>query len=114
MSKSMRNITKTALSFDDGGAAIHLVDTIWYQGSLWLVAGWLENTELGLRKPSRIVRPLRLEFQPNPKPAPGAPTYSISGPVSKAVYEGRDPQPQKRGYAVVDAPEIYFPLKTLH
>ena len=110
----MREITKTALFFDEGGAAIHLVDTIWYRGFLWLVAGWLENKELRLQKPSRLVRPLRLQFQPNPKPEPGPPNYSISGPVSKAVYEGRDQQPEKRGYAVIDAPEIHFPIETLH
>jgi hypothetical protein len=75
----MPHIVKTTLSFDEGGPNIQLVDTIEHKGRLWLVGGWLEDRELGVQKPVRLVRPLKLRFQPNPMPE--GPPYSISGPT---------------------------------
>src|SRR5258708_4575562 len=72
----------TILSFDEGGANLHRVDTIEHQGKLWLVGQWLEVQAEGYRIPARIIYPPH-RFQPNPKPE--GPRYSLSGPVSKAV-----------------------------
>jgi len=107
-------IFKTEVSFDEGGANIHSVDTIDYQGILCLVGGWLENPAERYRIPARIVCPGNHRFQPNAEPGSG-PDFSISAPISKAVYDGRasaaDAMP---GCVVVEQPDLRFPLPPGH
>ena len=106
----MARIFQTMISFDEGGPTLTQVDTIEHQGRLWLVGEWLENRTKGYRIPTRLVCPGMHRFQPNPQPGFGRIDYSISAPVSKAVYEGRAQPSGTDGYEILERPDVRFPL----
>jgi hypothetical protein len=107
-------VFRTSVSFDELPPGIYAIDTIEHAGRLWLVGGWLESPAAGYRIPQRLICPLKLGFQPNPEPGPGRMNYSISGPVSKAVYEGRVQSSVTNDYLVLDRPDVRFPLPPTH
>lgn len=91
---------KTLVPFDDG---IYYVDTIEYEGELWLVPGWLDDTpSKGYSMPIRIIRVPALQ----PAGPSAQADYVLANPLPKGVYEGNVPTELENVYAVIDRPQI--------
>jgi hypothetical protein len=93
-------ILKTLVPFDD---EICFVDTIEYEGGLWLVPEWIDDTpSKGYSMPVRIIR------VPSLQPAGKAVSadYVLANPLPKGVYEGNVPIELESVYVVIDRPDI--------
>ena len=102
-------LLKTLVPFDDG---IYTVDTIKYEGDLWLVPAWIDDKpSKGYSMPARIIR------MPALQPAGKAVSadYVLANPLPKGVYEGNIPVELENVYVVIDRPDIVveFP-RTYH
>ena len=94
-------ILKTLVPFDDG---IYAIDTIEYEGGLWLVPEWIDGMPTkGYAKQRRIIRMPPL--QPAGPAVPQA-DYILANPLPKGVYEGDVPPGLENVYAVIDHPDI--------
>lgn len=102
-------IFKTLITFPDG---IYTVDTIEYEGSLWLVPEWIDGTPSeGYSKPVRIIRMPPLQ-QAGPSVSAD---YVVSYPLPKAVLEGKIPTELANVYDVIENPQIVIEKPpTLH
>lgn len=89
-----------------------LLDTVEYQGGLWLVIRWTAAPTEGYRMPVRIVRLDVLSYQKLGPPHPA--DFGLNVPISKDVLDGTVPSKEARGYVVVDRPPIEFPIPTRH
>lgn len=102
-------ILKTLVTFPDG---IYAIDTIEYEGDLWLVPEWIDGTPSeGYSKPVRIIRmPLLQEAGP----AVSA-DYVVSYPLPKGVLDGEIPTELANVCDVIESPEIVIEKPpTLH
>jgi hypothetical protein len=103
------NIFKTMVS---DGTSIFPMDTVEYEGGLWLVPLWLEAPETGWQTPARIIR---MDILPHRKLGPPFPAdYTLPAPIPKGVLDGTTPSQQARGYVVIDHPAIKRPTGTAH
>jgi hypothetical protein len=80
-----------------------ICDAILLENHIWLIGKWLENKELGLAKPERIIRLPELDIEPSPLPNH---QLILKKPIAKAVLDGM----QATEYEVRESPEITFPL----
>jgi hypothetical protein len=93
-------ILKTLVPFDDG---IYFVDTIEYEGEIWLVPEWIDDTpSKGYSMPVRIIHVPAL--QPAGKSVSA--DYVLANPLPKGVYEGNVPTELENVYAVIERPDI--------
>jgi hypothetical protein len=102
-------ILKTLVTFPDG---IYAIDTIEYEGDLWLVPEWIDGTPSeGYSKPVRIIRMPPLQ-QAGPSVSAD---YIVSNPLPKGVFEGQIPTEFENVYAVIEHPDIVIETPpTLH
>jgi hypothetical protein len=87
---------------------IHQIDTIEYEGGLWLVPEWLEAPTEGWKKPARIVRMDSLPHSPMPDTYPA--DFLLNGPIPKAVLDGQIPRGKEALYDVIEGPDIKFDI----
>lgn len=103
-------IFKTMGGIDDSNT-VDIIDTIQYQGKLWLVPKWLDYPDLGVRKPARLIR---IDSVPHQKLKPGSgypADLLLSVPVPRSAVDGHSTQPGPAGeFEVVLMPDIAVPL----
>jgi hypothetical protein len=97
-------VLKTALVTD---GQILYVDTIEYEGELWLVPEWTESRDEGWSKPVRMVCLSRLRH--HGESGKGHPDFVLDDPIPKAVLFGPTPPSLGGAYRVVEHPDITFP-----
>ena len=81
-----------------------ICDAIHLENHLWLVGRWLENTELELAKPERIIRLPESDIESSPLQNH---QFVLKKPIALAVLRGEQTTP----YEVRELPEITFPLR---
>jgi len=94
-------ILKTLVGSADEGS-IWKIDTIEYDGGLWLVPQWLEVPSEGVTMPARIIP---IDVLPHQKTEQGPADYLLTGPLPKSVLDGKT----TTGYVVVERPDIKIP-----
>jgi hypothetical protein len=98
------DIFKTMVAFE-GEDTIVTVDTIEYQGKMWLVPEWLDLETGEWTVPARIV--LLGSLLPHPKDSPGGEwDFVLNRPISRAVFRGQIPPGQEEKYVVIERPNI--------
>lgn len=102
-----KQIFKTLMFFSDvAEGTLYQVDTIEYQGKMWLVPEWLDNPLAGLRKPTRIIL---LDVLPHQQ-SPGGPTdFVLNAGIPKSVFDGQIPTQPEDLFVVIEGPDILFP-----
>ena len=102
-------IFKTMLTSDGN---IQFMDTIEYEGKMWLVPEWLDSISLRVSTPLRIIG---LDAFVHQK-MPGNPAdFLVELPIPKSVFEGQIPPELKGVVQIVESPDIRFPyLPGLH
>ena len=91
---------------DVSDGQLYRMDTISYQGKMWLVPSWLDNAQKGWRIPERIIW---LDVLPH-QATPGGPTdFVLSAGIPKAVCDGQIPQQPEGLFLVIERPDIRFP-----
>ena len=86
---------------------IYKVDTIEYQGKMWLVPEWFDNPLGGWRKPVRIIC---LDVLPHQK-TPGNPEadFVLNAGIPKSVFDdGQIPLQPEDLFVVIESPGIFF------
>jgi len=96
-------IRKTIVGFDDSNSLL-AVDTIEYEGKLWLVPKWLESPTEGWRQPAHIIC---LTTLPHEK---WGDRFLLRCPMPRAVFDGRRQQETKGEFVVVNLPDVRLPL----
>jgi hypothetical protein len=107
-------ILKTAVALEgDNSGSIYQMDTIEWQGKNWLVPQWLEAPQLGYSIPARIIC---LDYLPHQKTAGGNfGDFVLNQPLPKAMFEGPLPKTPTALPAVIERPDIRFPIpKGIH
>ena len=100
-------IYQTLISFE-GGNERFLVDTIEYDGKMWLVTNWLEAPSEGWKTPARIILLDSLYHQAIP---PGGQyDFLLKLPMPKDVYEGRIPKESEGEYVVIERRDVKIPI----
>lgn len=94
-------IFKTMM-FLEGDLAIYEVDTIEFEGALWLVPEWLMSAKGEFSIPARIICLSVLQHSGQ------APQFSLAHPLPRAVFEGRYPLPLEGVWIVRERPDIRF------
>ena len=102
------NIFKTIMAIsDDNDGIIYKVDTIEYQGKMWIVPEWFDNPTLGWRIPVRIIL---LDVLPHKKTPGGEADFVLNHGIPKSVfYEGHNPPQPEDWFVVIERPDIRFP-----
>jgi hypothetical protein len=91
----------------DGRHEIHEVDVVEYQGEFWLVPEWLDNSVQKITKPTRLVSLAHLPHQR----VSGRQEFVVHDPVPSYVLFGRIPPETKGRYAVIEFPDLSFPIQ---
>jgi hypothetical protein len=104
-------IFKTAIVIE-GAELPAYMDTIEYEGELWLVPSWMEALWNGWRIPSRIVSLSRLQHTCSPGGRSGDFTLSLPG-ASPALTETVDAL-QANGFVVRERPDIRVDLAAVY
>lgn len=84
------------------------MDTIEYDGKLWLVPEWTESRDEGWSRPVRIVHPRRQRFGPMNRSRDKV-DFFLEYSIPKAVFSGRVPLELRDEYQVLEMPELIFP-----
>ena len=95
-----------ALLSDAGGDAPCVVDTIRYQGLLWLVPEWVHHSNPATRTPKRIICLTVLRYQETPD---GLTHFLLPSPVPTAIFHGAGTSHKQSGYVVVEASDLELP-----
>lgn len=93
-------ILKTMVASEGG---LFLIDTIEYEGELWLVPEWTDNPTTKRSKPVRIICLTYLPVVPAPD---GSGNFRLGGTLPKSVLDGHAPPGQEERYYIVENPEI--------
>ena len=80
-----------------------ICDAILLENHLWLVGRWLENQELQLAKPERIIRLPETEIEPSPLQNH---QFVLKKPIALAALRGTE----ATEYEVRELPDIAFPF----
>jgi|ERR1039458_3458979 hypothetical protein len=99
-------IRRTYVKSDDGNT--YLIDTIKYEGGLWLVPKWLETSSPTVQKAARIIRMDRLAHKNLGQNflGTGHQIFALDDPIPKAVLDGASPSQSEPPLDVVEAPEL--------
>ena len=99
-------IFKTTVTFIDLDALGFRVDvdTIEYEGKLWLVPEWNDTTDGVWTKPTRIICLEKLPLRKN-DPVLSA-DYELECPMTKAILGGHVPQESTLVFVIVENPDI--------
>jgi hypothetical protein len=95
-------VLKTLIAIE-GTNEICRVDTIQYEGKLWLVPEWLESPTQGWKKPKRIILLDGLQYQ-RLRPGDLRGNFLLNAPIPRAVIDGRAPNAEDNGYVVIETP----------
>jgi hypothetical protein len=99
-------IFTTLMFFSDvPEGVIYTVDTIGYQGKMWLVPEWLDSPREGWRMPARIIC---LDALPHQKSPGGPADFVLNAGIPKAVFDGQSQPEQEICYEVIERPDIKF------
>ncbi len=96
------------LIYFEVGAGIFLIDTIEYDGKMWLVPDWLEAPSEGWKTPARIILLDSLYHQPFPSGSRY--DFLLKLPMPKDVFEGRIPKELEGEFVVKERPDVKFPI----
>jgi len=102
-------IFKTMMSFSDvAEGIIYKMDTIEYQGKMWLVPEWLDSPLRGWRMPARIIC---LDVLPHQKTSgTNAPAdFVLNHGIPKSVCDGQIQTQAEDLFVVIERPDIKFP-----
>jgi hypothetical protein len=103
-------IFKTMVS---DGSSVFPVDTIEYEGRLWLVMRWLVPPSREWREPERLICISNLNFQ-DLRGMPNRPAdFSLSVPLPKVLFDPIPKLPIEQ-YLVVEHPHIRFRMPSIH
>jgi hypothetical protein len=99
-------ILKTAVIFSDFATGkIYKVDTIEYEGKMWLVPEWLDSPKSGWQMPARIICLDGLHYQ---KADGKEVDFVLNAGIPKSVFDGTQ-IPLGDRYVVLERPGIQFP-----
>ena len=79
------------------------MDTIQYEGKMWLVAMWLDSQSRGYSTPERIIC---LDTLPHQISRLGYVDFVLNDPLPKSVLDGHIPEKSEFEYVVVERPDI--------
>src|SRR5258705_6763544 len=82
-----------------------LLDTISWQGKLWLVPRWQQARTEGNRQPVRIIRPQLFQFERPVTPQAGE-DYYLACAIPKTILDGQVASEESIVFDVVEAPPI--------
>ncbi len=97
-------IYQTLISFEGGSGKIFEIDTIEYDGKMWLVPYWLEAPSEGWKTPARIILLDSLDHQA--APAGFEADFLLKLPMPKDVFEGRIPKKSEGEFVVIERPNV--------
>ncbi len=100
-------IYQTIMSFE-GENDILCIDTIEYDGKMWLVPRWLEAPFEGWKTPERIILLDSLDRQK--APADYEADFVLQSPIPKDVFEGRIPKGSEGEFVVIELPDVKIPI----
>ena len=90
-----------------------LLDTISFQGHLWLVQDWQPSKNKGFRRPVRLVRPKSVPFQ-KPNPPTTGEDYFLTIAIPKGVLDGLPESENAEAFLVVADPDFEIPIPTVN
>ncbi len=96
------------LMYYEGENDILCIDTIEYDGKLWLVPHWIEAPTEGWKMPARIVLLDSLDYRTEPSDAPA--DYLLKTPMPRDVFEGRIPNGSEGEFVVIERPDVKIPI----
>jgi hypothetical protein len=104
-------IFKTVVSFI-GEINRYKVDTIEYEGKMWLVPVWLDSETKGISMPARIIC---LDNLPHQKIQEGTDYHFVLNcPIPRSIVGGKN-QNHKEIFIVIERPNISLPcIVTVH
>ena len=79
------------------------IDTIEFEGHLWLVPQWRDGGDGNARAPVRIVRPLRQKLEPS---AGAGENYYLERPIPNSVLAGKIHARFKAEFVVIESPSL--------
>jgi hypothetical protein len=88
---------------------IDKMDTIEFEGKLWLVPHWLDEPIRKVTKPARLIRMDLLPHQSMAGTGYGA-DFVVSYRIPKELFELTPLKEQLPGYEVLELPELEFPM----
>lgn len=95
------------------GSSIFKVDTIEYEGKLWLVLRWLFPPSKEWREPERLICISNLSFQ-DLRGSPNRPAdFSLPAPLPKVLFDAVPKLPIEP-YIVIEHPHIRFRMPSVH
>jgi hypothetical protein len=89
-----------------------LLDTISWQGKLWLVRRWQQAKTEGNRQPVRIIRPQLFQFERPVMPLAGE-DYYLACAIPNAILDGQAASEGPIAFDIVEAPPIEIPIPKL-
>ena len=102
---------KTLVCFDDSGAW-YKVDTIEYEGKMWLVPDWIDMPEEKCKRPTRIICLDALRHQNTPQ---GSADFLLTYPMPKSVWnDGKIPSKPEDVFVVIEEPNIRATFAAVH
>ncbi len=101
-------IYQTLIYYEGGTGEIFCIDTIEYDGKMWLVPRWLEAPSEGWKTPERIILLDSLDHQATP--ADFEADFVLNLPVPKDVFEGRIPKGSEGEFVVIERPDVKIPI----
>lgn len=104
------HIFKTIVS---DGTSFFPMDTIEYQGKLWLVPKWYESPTEGWRMPERIICLSNLAHR-DLRGMDQSADFGMNVPIPKFVLWGPIPEKPTGGYTVVARPPLRIRKLTIH
>ena len=96
------------LIYFEVGAGTFLIDTIEYDGKMWLVPRWLEAPSEGWKTPARII--LLDSRDRQTAPADFEADFVRRSPIPKDVFEGRIPKGSEDEFVVIERPDVKIPI----
>jgi|SRR5271165_1074326 len=100
------SLTRTLIQVTDDGSILS-VDTVEFEGKLWLVPEWLSGPRPNTEMPARIICLHGLPMQPVFAPYEGKADRHLLIPLSRDTLSGGTIQ----GLAVVERPDMIRSLK---
>ena len=88
------------------------MDTVEYEGRLWLVPDWIEYPGQGVMKPTRMIALAQLGYSEMPNF--GRVKWAITHSPPKELFEGPVLSPIVSSYEVLILPEVQFPIPPAH
>jgi hypothetical protein len=103
-------VFRTLIDIIDGlSVQSGLMDTVSWQGKLWLVPTWKHAKTEGTRQPARIVRPQLFRFEKPTNPQSGE-DYYLACVIPRAILDGQAASNGPVVFDIVEAPPVESPI----